>query len=327
MTLLTVQGVGIPALGLGTHCLNREVALRIVSYALDTGYRHIDTAQEYRNEADVGEAISHSSIPRQDIWLTTKVWLDRFRDGDLQRSVEESVRRLRTVPDLVLLHWPNPNVPLRETIRALNEVKRTGLTKHIGVSNFTVALIRKALALTEEPLLVNQVEYHPYLSQQAMLAALRASGMALTAYSPLSLGRAFHDPMLRGIGARYGKNPGQVALRWLLQQSVAAIPRSSREANVRANLEIFDFELAPSDMAAISALASPAGRLVDPGLALAWDDLPALARIRRHGKSFARAAIGPLRPWLKAARSWSLHDRSAVSLDRDWPKRKSQAKE
>jgi 2,5-diketo-D-gluconate reductase B len=300
MKLLTVQGVQVPALGLGTYCLNSEVALRIVGYALDIGYRHIDTAQEYRNEAEIGEAICHASVPRQDIWLTTKVWLDRFRDGDLQRSLEESVRRLRTVPDLVLLHWPNPRVPLRETIGALNDARRKGLAKHVGVSNFTVALLRKALALTREPLLVNQVEYHPYLSQRPVLEALRANGMALTAYSPLALGRVFHDPVLQGIGERYGKSPGQVALRWLLQQGVMAIPRSSRAANVKANLEILDFELAASDMAAIAALASPEGRLVDPtDLGPAWDDLPAAARARRNALNLARVAKARVRRWFR----------------------------
>jgi 2,5-diketo-D-gluconate reductase B len=283
MKVLRVQTVQVPALGLGTHCLKGEVALRVVSRALDIGYRHIDTAQEYRNEAEIGDVISHAPIPRQDIWLTTKVWLDRFRDGDLQRSVEESVRKLR------------------ETIGALGDVKRLGLAKHIGVSNFTVALIRKALALTKEPLLVNQVEYHPYLSQQAVLEVMRANGIALTAYSPLALGRVFHDPTLQRIGERYGKNPGQVALRWLLQQDgVMAIPRSSREANLKTNLEIFDFELTPSDMAAVSALASPSGRLVDPGLALAWDDLPAVARVRRNAVNLARVAKARVRSCLPA---------------------------
>jgi diketogulonate reductase-like aldo/keto reductase len=291
MRFVTARDIQVPALGLGTYCLNGEAALRMVSYALDIGYRHIDTAQEYRNEAEIGEAISASSVPRQDIWLTTKVWLDRFRDGDLQRSVEESVRRLRTEPDLLLLHWPNPRVSLRQTIRALSDVKRRRLTKHIGVSNFTVALIRKALALSQEPLLVNQVEYHPYLSQRAVLEALRANGMALIAYSPLALGRVFRDATLQGIGERYGKNAGQVALRWLLQQDgVSAIPRSSREANLKANLAVFDFQLTASDMAKISALANPHGRLVDPvGLAPAWDDLSATERARRNAGRVAQA--------------------------------------
>ena len=294
MTLSTVQDVQIPRLGLGTYCLNGGVAVRMVGYALDLGYRHIDTAQEYRNESEIGEAISASSVPRQNIWLTTKVWPDRFRDGDLQRSVEESVRRLRTEPDLLLLHWPNPRIPLRETISALNDVKRRGLTKHIGVSNFTVPLIRKAIALTKEPLLVNQVEYHPYLSQRAVLQILRAHSMALVAYSPLALGRVFHDPILRRIGERYGKNPGQVALRWLLQQDgVMAIPRSSRPANAQANFEIFDFQLAGSEMTEIAALANPHGRLVDPfPSGPNWDDLSAVAKTRRNVSKVVQAVRG-----------------------------------
>ena len=291
MKPLRVQDAQIPPLGLGTYHLEGEVALHMVSYALDSGYRHIDTAQEYRNEAEIGEAISASSTPRDDIWLTTKVWPDRFRDGDLQRSVEDSVRRLRSEPDLLLLHWPNPRVRLRETIRALNDAKRQGLTKHIGVSNFTSALIREALALTEEPLLVNQVEYHPYLSQHAMLEALRADGMALIAYSPLALGRVFDDPTLQRIGERHGKNAGQVALRWLLQQDgVMAIPRTARATNAKANLDVFDFQLTNSEMAEIFALASPTGRLVNPfHLAPAWDDLSAAQKARRNAGKVVRA--------------------------------------
>jgi 2,5-diketo-D-gluconate reductase B len=300
MIWLTVQDVQIPALGLGTHRLNGAVASRLTSYALDIGYRHIDTVQDYRNEAEIGDAISSSSVPRADIWLTTKVWVNRFRNGDLQRSVDESVRRLRTEPDLLLLHWPNPKVPLRETIRALNDVKRKGLTKHIGVSNFTVALIREALVLTEEPLLLNQVEYHPYLSQRATLEFLRANGMALTAYSPLALGRVFDDTTLRRIGERYGKNGGQVALRWLLQQDgVTAIPRSSREANAQANLNIFDFQLTALEMTEISALASPKGRLADPlHLAPVWDDVSALGRARRNARKVVRSVRTRLRRYL-----------------------------
>lgn len=297
MRLLEVEGVRIPALGLGTYGLKGEVARRMVGYALDIGYRHFDTAQSYRNEQEIGDAIAGSSVRREDIWLTTKVGSNRFRDGDLQRSVEESLRKLGTEPSLVLLHWPNPRIPLRETISALNDVKRTGLTKHIGVSNFTVALIRSALSLTEEPLIVNQVEYHPYLSQRSVLDALRANGMALIAYSPLARGRVFRDPRLQSIGERHGKNAGQVALRWLLQQdSVMAIPRSSREGNARANHEIFDFELTDSDMAEISALASPSGRLVDPlSHAPAWDDLDAIGQARRNATRVLRAVAARVR--------------------------------
>jgi 2,5-diketo-D-gluconate reductase B len=301
MKLVVVQSVAIPALGIGTFCLRGDVARRVVGHALDIGYRHIDTAQEYRNEVEIGDAISGSSVPRRAIWLTTKVWVDRFREGDLQRSVEESVRRLRTEPDLVLLHWPNPSIPLRETVHALNDVKRKGLARHIGVSNFTAALMRKALSLTQEPLLVNQVEYHPYLSQQAVLDAARANSMALVAYSPLALGAVFRDPTLQSIGERYGKNGGQVVLRWLLQQDgVIAIPRSSSKAHAKSNLHIVDFELTGSDMAQISALAKSGGRLVDPvGLAPAWDDLTAAEKARRNARTMIQVARARVRRLLQ----------------------------
>jgi 2,5-diketo-D-gluconate reductase B len=273
MMYVETHGVRIPALGLGTFRLEGRVARHMVGYALEIGYRHIDTAQMYGNEREVGAAIASAAVARDEIWLTTKIWPDNFRDGALQRAAEQSVRRLGTVPDLLLLHWPNPSVPLAETVRALNQAKRRGLARHIGISNFTVALIREARALSEEPLIVDQVEYQPYLSQGAVLEELRAQGMALIAYSPLAQGRVFGDPTLARIAERHGKNPGQVTLRWLLQQDgVAAIPRSSREAHAKANLEIFDFKLSDAEMAEIAALARPGGRRVDPaGMAPRWD--------------------------------------------------------
>jgi diketogulonate reductase-like aldo/keto reductase len=292
---VTVRDVRIPALGLGTAGLRNEVAKRIVRHALAIGYRHIDTAQAYRNEAAVGEAIRGSAVPRDEIWLTTKIGPAHFRDGDLQRAPDQSLSRLGSEPDLLLLHWPSPTIPLRETMGAFNDVKRRGLAKHIGVSNFTVALLQEALALTREPLLVNQVEYHPYLGQKSVLAATRAAGMTLIAYSPLARGRVFRDPHLRAIGERYGKSPGQVALRWLLQQDgVIAIPRSAREAHAQANLEVFDFELTPAEMAAVGAKASPAGRLIDPPwLAPDWDDLDGLRPWHRRAR-WAVRTLGTL---------------------------------
>ncbi len=255
MIHVNALGASIPALGFGTYGLEGRVASRMVGYALGIGYRHIDTAQMYGNEAEIGVAIADSAVPRGEIWLTTKIWPDNFRDGALQRAAEQSVDRLRTKPDLLLLHWPNPRVPLKETIGALNQAKRRGLTRHIGISNFTVPLIREAVALSEEPLILDQVEYHPHLSQRAVLEELRAKGMALTAYSPIAKGRVFADPTLQRIADRHGKNPGQVALRWLIQQDgVTAIPRSSREAHARANFEIFDFALSDVEMADIGGL-------------------------------------------------------------------------
>ncbi len=273
MIHVEAQGARIPALGLGTWQLDGGVARRMVGSALEIGYRHIDTAQMYGNESEVGAAIASSGVARDDIWLTTKIWPDNFREGALQRAAEASVRRLRTVPDLLLLHWPNPSVPLEQTMRALNDAKRRGFARHIGISNFTVALIQEALARSEEPLLVDQVEYHPYLSQDAVREELHANGMALIAYSPLAKGRVFSDRTLARIGERHGKNAGQVTLRWLIQQDgVVAIPRSSRAAHANANFEIFDFALSDAERAEIAALARPDGRQINPaGMAPRWD--------------------------------------------------------
>jgi diketogulonate reductase-like aldo/keto reductase len=273
MMFVEAHGARIPALGLGTFRLDGDVARRMVGYALETGYRHIDTAQMYGNEAEVGAAIEGSPVARDEIWLTTKIWPDNFRAADLERAAEASVERLRTVPDLLLLHWPNPRVPLQETIGALNQVKRRGHTRHIGISNCPAALVRASVALSEEPLIVNQVESHPYLSQRTVLAEVRRHGMALTAYSPLAKGKALNDPTLERIGERHGKSPGQVALRWLIQQDgVTAIPRSSREDGARANLEIFDFELSADEMAEVSALTGARDRQVNvAGVAPRWD--------------------------------------------------------
>ncbi len=297
MRRVTVQGVEIPTIGLGTSRLCGEVARRMVGYALEIGYRHIDTAQGYGNESQVGEAIGASSVPRDDIWLTTKINLSRLRDGSLQRAAEESVRKLGTEPNLLLLHWPNAKIPLRETMGALNEIQRTGLTEHIGVSNFTAALMQQAISLSEAPLIVNQVEYHPYLCQPTVLKALRANGIVPTAYSPLARGRVFRDSKLRRIGERHGKTAGQVALRWLVQQDgVIAIPRSSQEVNASFNLEIFDFELTGAEMNEISSLGTPWGRISDPlRQAPAWDDLSAVDQVRRKSGQVVRAVARRLR--------------------------------
>ncbi len=300
MTMVAVRDAQLPALGLGTAGLGDEGTRRMVSYALGIGYRLIDTAQSYRNEEAVGEAIRASAVPRVDIWVTTKIAPGRSRAGDLQRAVDESLRRLGSEPDLLLLHWPSPTIPLRETIGALNEVKRRKLTRHIGVSNFTVALLEEAQALSSEPLLVNQVEYHPYLGQRRVLEATRAAGMALIAYAPLAKGRVFKDRHVGAIGERYGKSAGQVALRWLLQQDgIIAIPGSAREAHARTNLEVFDFELTPAEMAEVGARASAAGRLVDPfRVAPAWDDLGEIGAARRQATRVARTlAAGVRRYW------------------------------
>ena len=270
---VNAHGAAVPALGLGTFRLTGEVCRRMVAHALKVGYRHVDTAQMYGNEREVGEGIRASGVPRDEIWITTKIWPDDYRPDDFLRAAEESVERLGTEPDVLLMHWPGSPVPLRDTMGALNRAKRDGLTRHIGISNFSTALIDEAWSLTEEPLAVLQVEYHCYLDQRAVLAAAGERGMAVTAYSPVAQGKVFREPVLQRIGGRHGKAPGQVALRWLLQQDrVTAIPRSSREANVEANFAVFDFALSGEEMAEIASLGSSRGRLVSPaGLAPDWD--------------------------------------------------------
>jgi len=272
MLFVEANGAKIPAIGLGTWELSGRPCGRVVEQALRLGYRHIDTAQVYENEREVGDGLRASGVRRDDIFLTTKVWTSHFTPHDLERSVKESLVRLRlSSVDLLLLHWPNSHVPLAETLGALAHAKRMGLTHHIGVSNFTVALIEEAVALCPEPLVCNQVEYHPYLDQAKVKAACDRHGLALVAYSPIARGRIKSDQTLGEIGRAHHKTPAQICLRWLVQQNVAAIPRTSRVERLSENIEIFDFELSDDEMTRIAALASPKGRLTDYGFAPKWD--------------------------------------------------------
>ncbi|MEQ9346356.1 MAG: aldo/keto reductase [Thalassospira sp.] len=268
------QGSKIPALGFGTYELNNDDAATMVKEAAKIGYRHFDTAQMYHNEEGVGRGLKASGLARDDYFLTTKVWFDKFQSGDLQTSVVESLRKLDLDHvDLLLLHWPTDEIPLEETIAALNEVKNLGMTHMIGISNFPTVLIDKAINLTDIPLTVNQVEYHPYISQAKVLENVRSHDMLLTAYCPIARGTVLNDPTLQEIGAKYGKSGVQVTLRWLMQQDdVMAIPKSGSPKNAAANFDIFDFELSDDDMAKIFTLANPEGRLIDPSFAPKWDD-------------------------------------------------------
>lgn len=274
MTLMVhANGADIPAIGFGTWELAGVECERAVDAALKAGYRHIDTAQAYENETEVGKAIKGSHVPREDIFITTKVWYDRARDGEVQRSVEQSLKRLGVGHvDLVLMHWPNLDVPLDETMQALSDVAERGLARHIGVSNFTVELLRAAVRHAARPIVTNQVEYHPFLDQRPVLAECRRNGVALTAYSPLARGKIFHDPVITRIAGRHGKTPGQVAIRWLIQQDgVIAIPRSSKPEHIAANNDVQDFALDMEEMTRIGNLAEPGGRMIDPEWAPRWD--------------------------------------------------------
>ena len=272
MLFVEANGARIPCIGLGTWELRGRTCARIVEQALKLGYRHIDTAQVYDNEREVGEGLRASGVRRDDVFVTTKIWTSNFTPHVLERSAKESLVRLRMSDvDLLLLHWPNPQIPLAETLGALARAKQMGLARHIGVSNFTVALIEEAVAACPEPLVCDQVEYHPYLDQDKVREACAANNMALVAYSPIAKGAIKKDETLKRIGLWHRKSAAQVCLRWLVQQNVSAIPRTSRIERLSENIDIFDFELSEQEMAEISALRSARGRLTDFGFAPKWD--------------------------------------------------------
>lgn len=274
MRIVTARGAKVPALGFGTFELHRSEVFEAVTVALEVGYRHIDTAQIYGNESEVGEAIAESGVPREEIFLTTKVWPENFGPGELRPSVVSSLERLRTdYVDLLLLHWPGESHPLADVLARIAELRLAGMADHIGVSNFTTLLLDEAARHSPAPLATNQVEYHPFLDQSRVLAAVRQRGMVLTAYSPLARGNVFGNERLAQIGRRHGKSEGQVALRWLIQQvGVVAIPRSSDPDHIAENFDVFDFALSQEEMQQVSGLTEADRRLIDPrGLAPAWD--------------------------------------------------------
>jgi len=272
MLFVEANGAKIPAIGLGTWELRGRQCARIVEQALKLGYRHIDTAQVYENEREVGDGLRASGVRRDDVFVTTKVWTTHFAPHELERSTKESLVKLRMPEvDLLLLHWPNPHVPLAETLGALAHAKKIGLARHIGVSNFTVALIEEATKACPAPLVCDQVEYHPYLDQAKVREACERNDMALVAYSPVAKGRIKNDETLKRIGEKHGKTRAQICLRWLVQQNVSAIPRTSRIERLSENIDIFDFALDDEDMDEIFALASAKGRLTDFGFAPKWD--------------------------------------------------------
>jgi 2,5-diketo-D-gluconate reductase B len=272
MIYRSIKGQKIPALGFGTYHLRGPEGVKAIRYALDVGYRHLDTAIRYENEAEVGHAIAESGVDRSAIFLTTKLRYVDLAGHDVRKRTAESLARLRTDHvDLLLVHWPNETIPLAETMAALAKVRALGQARHIGVSNFPTALLREAIEECGADIFTNQVEYHPFLSQNAVLDYVRARGMLLTAAVPLARGAVSDAPLLQEIAAGHGKSPAQITLRWLVQQShVAAIPKSSQPPRIRDNFAIFDFALAEDEMAAISALGENR-RLVNPQWAPAWD--------------------------------------------------------
>jgi 2,5-diketo-D-gluconate reductase B len=272
MPYVEANGARIPAIGLGTWDLRGRLCARVVEQALRLGYRHIDTAEMYGNEREVGEGLRASGIGRDDVFITTKVWQDHLAPREFERAAKESLAKLRLSDiDLLLIHWPNPRIPLAETIGALCHMKQAGFARHIGISNFTAAMVDEAVKLSTEPLVNNQIEWHPYIDQSKVVAASRRHGLSVTAYSPIARGRAVNDKTLQLIGTHHRKTAGQVSLRFLIQQGAIAIPRTSKLERLAENMAIFDFELEGGEMDEIGKLANPRGRIVDWSGSPNWD--------------------------------------------------------
>ncbi|MCW3126113.1 MAG: dkgB 2 [Bacteroidetes bacterium] len=265
---LTIGNTTIPKVGLGTYKLTGPDAVKSIEDALQMGYRHIDTAQIYGNEEEVGKAIKNSGISRDEIFITTKVWPADFKG--LIPAVEQSLKKLQMDRvDLLLLHWPSDDEANKTGAELLYEAMRNGYAKNVGVSNFNIEQIEKARQIA--PIICNQVEYHPYLSQKKMLFYLKEYDMFLTAYRPLAMGQVAKDEMLLDIAAKHKKTAGQIALRWMVQQpNVVVIPKTTHHERLIENLNIFDFEISEEEMAAIFAL-NKNERLTNPATAPKWD--------------------------------------------------------
>jgi diketogulonate reductase-like aldo/keto reductase len=272
MDVIESHGAKIPVIGFGTMTLKDNLCVELVEAALHLGYRHLDTAQNYGNEREVGEGFRASGVPREDVFITTKVWFNRLAPGDLERSVDESLERLK-LPwvDLLLIHWPNAQIPLAGSIESLCKVKRAGLAKHIGVANFTVAMLDEATSMASEPLAALQIEAHPYLDQTKVLAAAHQLGLAVVGYCPLARGKVPADAVLQHIGRAHGKSPAQVSLRFLEQEKIIPIPRTSKRERLAENLGSLEFKLTDAEMAEIAMLARPGSRIVSPPQAPQWD--------------------------------------------------------
>ena len=271
MQTVEAKGFQIPIIGLGTWALRGRDCARLTEQAIRIGYRHIDTAQMYDNEREVGEGV-HASGKRNEVMVTTKVKPESLAPHPLERSVKESLVKLRLDHiDLLLIHWPNPRVPLAETLGAMAKLKQAGLVRQIGVSNFTVALLDEANKVSSEPLVCNEIECHPFLDQDKVIAGCRKHGMAVVAYSPIARGGAVGDELLERVGKAHGKTAAQVCLRWLTQQGIVVIPRTSKIERLEENFDILNFDLSDAEMKEIAGLARKGGRIVDWSWSPKWD--------------------------------------------------------
>lgn len=264
----------LPIPGMGTFRLKGDDARNAITSALQLGYRHIDTATLYDNETAVGEAIADSGLVREDLFLTTKVWHTDLEPEALHASLDGSLQRLGTNHvDLLLIHWPSPqqSVPMAETLNALKAARDAGKTRHIGVSNFTIAQIDQAIdILGEGELLTNQIEVHPFLQNAAVVEHCQQQGITVTGYMPLAVGRVLEDPTLNDIAKQHQLTPAQVTLAWLRQRNIVPIPASSKAEHLQANLEAMTVKLSDAEMQRIAQLDRQQ-RFADPDFAPLWD--------------------------------------------------------
>ncbi len=250
---IETKGEQVPALGLGTWLLRGNSCINTVLNAISVGYRLIDTAQDYDNEHEVGEGIQRADIIRNNLFLVTKLHPSNFAYEDALHATRESSHKLYVdYIDLVLLHWPNSEIHLEETLKALNQLQNEGTIKHVGLSNFPPSLVDEATKYAE--IFCNQVEFHPYLVRQYLLNHAKENDYLLMAYSPVAKGRILEDAVLRDIGKQHGKSPAQVSLRWLIQEGIVPVPKASSEPHLEENADVFDFHLSDDEINAIRAL-------------------------------------------------------------------------
>jgi len=272
MQFKTIQGVEVPEIGLGTHRLIGREGENTIKLALNIGYRNIDTAQSYKNEREVGQAIKRSHVDREEIFLTSKIWHTHLEKEDVLKVAENSLRELDTpYVDLLLIHWPNPAVDIEKTLEAFLSLRDQGKALNIGVANFPLKLLKEINEELGAPIFCNQVEYHPYMNQLDLLDYAAEQDLLFTGYSPLAQGTVNEDSLLQELAEKYGKTPSQIALRWLIEQEqVVAIPKASTEEHLKENIDIYDFALEDDDFYAIDDIEKST-RLVDPDFAPKWE--------------------------------------------------------
>ncbi len=270
--IVEAHGCRIPQIGFGTMTLKGDVCVQAVKTALQTGYRHLDTAWFYGNEKEVGEGLRQSGVKREDVFITTKVRETHLEPDKFRQSVSESLANLQLpYVDLLLIHWNNKDIPFKTSIGALCQAKKDGRAKHVGVANFTTKMLDEAWAVTSEPLVCNQIEVHPFINQDKVLAASKKHRMAVVAYVPIARGKGPGAEALERIGKAHGKSAAQVSLRYLVQRGTIPIPRTANPEHMKQNIDVFDFKLSDAEMAELKALNATNMRVVNPPHAPVWD--------------------------------------------------------